>query len=312
MRGGWETYPRRPQALALKGAKIRQYYPGYGEGEPNEQKGEFGLGVFAGEVTDVWQEEDKEDDEVGLRVVFTIEYEDDDVDDVGFRQLTAMTRGSKNLQGGYAKVAVVLDDELQDKEVIQAVRRAAADAGMNLGQDCPNVVCQYARQLQVQEELTMIGLSVEQTRTVGKAKRQGKGSKRGGASSGDKGSAEPPKKTIRSGLGRGGGGIGHDTGGNPPPQTRHPPASTRLNSLENGAVPDPARRARVPDNDEDMVLDEERDECELLLTCPISKTRMQKPVKGQDCTHLACFEMKNFVDLHEYYFTVTRVSFKTG
>ena len=87
-------------------------------------------------MTDVWQEEDKEDDEVGLRVVFTIEYEDDDVDDVGFRQLTAMTRGSKNLQGGYAKVAVVLDDELQDKEVIQAVRKAAADAGMNLSQDC--------------------------------------------------------------------------------------------------------------------------------------------------------------------------------
>ena len=143
------------QAAALTGAKVRQYYEGYGKGEQFETQGIYGMGVFAGTVADVRRERCPRLDEIGLRVVFTIQYEDGDAVDIGLGQLASMT------MVGDEAVPVLVEDKLQDTSVVQEVRRAALPVvGLKLDESCVDVVCEYARMLQVQEELAMIGLSV--------------------------------------------------------------------------------------------------------------------------------------------------------
>lgn len=48
------------------------------------------------------------------------------------------------------------------------------------------------------------------------------------------------------------------------------------------------------DGDDLMVVDS--DHLSLAVTCPLSFTLMNSPVRGRSCTHLECFDFKNFLD----------------
>lgn len=48
------------------------------------------------------------------------------------------------------------------------------------------------------------------------------------------------------------------------------------------------------DGDDLMVVDS--DQLSLAVTCPLSFTLMNSPVRGKSCTHLECFDFKNFLD----------------
>lgn len=342
------------QASALNGAKIRQYYPDYGEGETHETRGKFGLGIFAGIVSEVWLDDKPMKGERGRRVNFRVNYEDGDEADVGFRQLTAVTRGAKDgrLADGYALAPVLLEDSLQDKKVLHEVRRAALAADIKLDESLPDNVREFARQLHVREEFAMMGSTLSSAggrarvggkrsagETIEKLSRkkqrqskdspdsQGRGDKfivyydcegseiyrRSALNKDGTVSKNVPENAVESPDGNFAA-RGYKLGRSGKPeviakwvvQQRECERVLAGGKYLGGSVMGHARK-NMADSSEDLILDEGRQECLLSLRCPISMKRLENPARGQDCSHMDCFDRDVFMAQHRK-FNVTRVS----
>mmetsp|Transcript_24282 Transcript_24282/g.58177 ORF Transcript_24282/g.58177 Transcript_24282/m.58177 type:complete len:888 (-) Transcript_24282:2119-4782(-) len=305
------------QASVLVGVKIRQYYPGYGKGEPQAQKAQHGWGVFGGEIVEVFEEDRCLASEAGKRVVLSLHYEDDDRDDVCFKQVTAVTRLKSDGGKGFIKAPVILEDNKQDKKVVSAVREMARKLEWKIEEKEGDLVREYARRCDILEEIQVMG----------PRKQAAKQKKRSRADQGDeKEDGTPNKKSKKANSPKEGSSTAEaeeiqrrpklkkdSTVSRPKPvgakvdvDPKEKSTTKAIHKVEEDAAK--AKRSgagkvtAAGDGDEVVTVGSD-----VSLICPISRKRIVRPCKGQDCQHTHCFDWKTFLGFVKK-FNVTRVN----
>jgi hypothetical protein len=157
-------------ARVLKGVRIRQYFPKYGEGEQYQSQGKFGLGVFEGIVHDVLEVDEKEMDRffspvfreaVSLhfrKVWLHVRYEDGDIGDLLLDEVSGQTRtGKRDTAGTWTFEPVILDDMAQDSKVVDTVQKCAATHSIPIDLSVGDIVRQFVRLLHLKEDAMCFG-----------------------------------------------------------------------------------------------------------------------------------------------------------